>query len=34
MGLILVGALLVPVWHYRIEAVRKAAMVDPSASTA
>ena len=34
LGLILVGVLLVPVWHYRIETVRKAAMADPSAFTA
>ena len=34
LGLILVGALLVPVWHYRIEAVQQASMVDRSASRA
>ena len=34
LGLILVGALLVPVWHYRVEALQKVSMVDRSASTA
>ena len=33
MGLILVGALLVPVWHYRIEAAQYLPMGDRSAST-
>ena len=33
LGLILVGVLLMPVWHYRIEAVQAASMVDRSAFT-
>lgn len=31
LGLILVGVLLVPVWHYRIEAVQQASMVNRNA---
>ena len=34
LGLILVGALLVPVWHYRVEALQQVSMIDRSASTA
>jgi MATE family multidrug resistance protein len=31
LGLILIGSLLVPVWHYRIEAMQQASMVDKTA---
>jgi len=33
MGLILVGALLVPVWHHRIEAVQNLSLIDRDPST-
>jgi len=34
LGLILVGVLLVPIWHYRVEALQNVLTVDRSASTA